>query len=482
MSDMAAGIPVGIINEGKHVDMNPAARLPFRDKIWYGVGQFGDGLQNSAVQLLLFFYTQVIGLNAAAVGTGMLLAGIFDGVIDAFAGSWSDVTRHRWGRRHPYLYASALPAGISLALVFMPPSGLSSFGTIAWLFFWSLVLRTAMTFYLIPHWALGVELSTDPAERTSVVASRIFFSFAGSGSLFMISLLFFHEGGSASPLLEPAPYYRLAIVIGVAAVLVKLGSAIGTHRYIPRLPKAAPDAHAVSPAALWREVRSLFSNRPFRIFFFAALIVALGLSAKVLDIYMGIYFWRLPAHLTLILPGISTMAFASGTFIWARLSRRFGIKRCYIAGTLGAGIVGAMLPILKIMGLFFAPASAFYFPAIVGISIFINLLASTAGVMAGATLALVTDDYERQCGRSMAGIIAGFLMFNAKCGQAAAQMLAGFAITLIGLQARAAPDAVPVIVADRLGWIYGAVTLAAGIGFWLVFRRFPLSERAPRSI
>lgn len=457
--------------------IDPAQRIPFLHKIYYGVGQFGEGLQGGTVQLLLFFYTQVIGLDAAIVGTGMLLAGIFDGVIDAFVGSWSDNTRHKWGRRHPYLYFSSIPAGISMILLFIPPAGLSTFGLFGWLFFWSLVLRTALTFYLIPHWALGVELSEDPRERVSIVASRIFFSFAGSGGLFVISLLFFRDGTTGSSLLQAGPYVDLAICIGIVAIVAKIGSGLGTHRYIPRLPQPAPGAQALGFRALWTEVRELFSNRPFRIFFIAALMVALGLAVSVLDIYMGTYFWKLPTHLTLILPGISTLAFAAGTFIWARLSRQYGVKRCYIAGVVGGGIVVAALPLAKISGLFVDADSALYFPTIVAVSILGKMLFSSAGVMAGTTLALVADDYEAQSGKSMSGIIAGFLMLIAKCGQAMAQMLAGFVISFIGLKARAAPDSVPVEVTDKLGMIYGLVALASALAFYLVFRSFPLGHK-----
>ena len=53
-------------------------------------------------------------------------------VIDAFSdpivGYWSDNFRSRWGRRHPFIYASAVPLAIGYALLWMPPAGLGDSG------------------------------------------------------------------------------------------------------------------------------------------------------------------------------------------------------------------------------------------------------------------------------------------------------------------------------------------------------------------
>jgi Na+/melibiose symporter-like transporter len=456
--------------------------IPFPDKVSFGFGQYGEGLQGSAaLALLLFFYSQVIGLNAAVVGAGILLTGLVNGLIDSFIGSWSDVTRSRWGRRHPYLYLAPLPAGLGMVMLFSPPA-MPPWAMFVWLFFWYTVMRTGMTVYLVPHWALGAELSRDYHERTSLASSRIFFSFLGSGSFFIISILFFNPRQHSSvSLLKADNYLYLVIAISVAVVASELWSAFATRRYIPHLPIAPPDAKALTFRVLWREVRGVFSNKAFSIFFAGSAIMAAGsLGLKALEIYMGVYFWRLPSNLTLILPGLSTLAFAVGTFFWAAISRRVGKKDTFIAGVVGYGLIMSCLPIFKIAGIFVSPDSALYFPIILAVSMIGSFIMASYAVMSGAILPDVVDDYFRQTGRRMAGIITGFLYVISTIAAAGSQLVAGVVLTLIGLAPKALPDAVPLVVSNRLGLVSGIVAAIMAAAFVVVFRRYPISDHASR--
>jgi Na+/melibiose symporter-like transporter len=460
-------------------------RIPLADKLIYGVGQLGEGLQGSAaLSLLLFFYSQVVGLNAAIVGTGIMLTGLLNGTVDAFIGSWSDVTRSRWGRRHPYLYFSPIPAAISMVLLFSPPQSLSPSLLFVWLFFWYTALRVSMTVFLVPHWALGAEMSRDYHERIGIVSSRIFFSFFGSSGFFILNLLFFKsKGDGANPLLRAQPYLFMALLVGAIVILSELGSAWGTRKYIPHLPQRPADAKALTPAILWREVRGLFRNRAFVIFFTGAMILSVGLGAiGALTIFMGTYFWHLSSDLILILSGSSPLAFASGTFFWAVVARRIGKKRTFITGIVVYGVLMSILPVMKISGGFFAADSAFYFPTILSVTILGGLGQSAYGVMAGSILPDIVDDYARQTGRRIAGVITGFLVMIATFGAAAAQFLSGATLTLIGLAPKALPDSVPVDVTNKLGYVTAAAAGGCALLFVLVFRLYPLIDpkRAPR--
>ena len=62
----------------------------------------------------MFFYNQVMGVPAQLVALAALIALIFDACIDPLIGQLSDNTRSRWGRRHPFMYAAALPFGAGL--------------------------------------------------------------------------------------------------------------------------------------------------------------------------------------------------------------------------------------------------------------------------------------------------------------------------------------------------------------------------------
>jgi hypothetical protein len=88
-------------------------------KIGYGIGDFGFNLvvQAAAVHLM-FFFTDVYAIPAAAAGTISLVSKIWDAVIDPGLGMLVDRTRTRWGSKRPYLLFGAVPAGAAVFLLF----------------------------------------------------------------------------------------------------------------------------------------------------------------------------------------------------------------------------------------------------------------------------------------------------------------------------------------------------------------------------
>ena len=99
--------------------------LTFNTKFAYGIGQVAEGLKNSALAtFVLFYYNQVLGLPGTLAGLAVAIALVFDAVSDPLAGSISDNWRGKFGRRHPFMYASAIPLGICFYLLFAPPDGL----------------------------------------------------------------------------------------------------------------------------------------------------------------------------------------------------------------------------------------------------------------------------------------------------------------------------------------------------------------------
>jgi Na+/melibiose symporter-like transporter len=167
----------------------------FWTRFWFGLGQAGEGIKTAALAaVVLSYYAQVLNLDPRLAGLALLLATATDGVSDLLVGAWSDTLRHRWGRRHPPIYASILPFGLGFMLLFAVPHGLGN----AWLFCWllgtALLARNAMTLFVVPHFALGAELSTDHHGRTVVVAFRAFFANVGLGITFLAGALLFVLG------------------------------------------------------------------------------------------------------------------------------------------------------------------------------------------------------------------------------------------------------------------------------------------------
>ena len=85
------------------------------------VGSIAEGVKNTAFNVfLLFYYNQVLGVSGTLTGTAIFLALCVDAVADPLIGSLSDGWRSRLGRRHPFMYAAALPMAVCFALLFLP--------------------------------------------------------------------------------------------------------------------------------------------------------------------------------------------------------------------------------------------------------------------------------------------------------------------------------------------------------------------------
>lgn len=148
-------------------------------KLAYGLGQAAEGLKNGAFNVFLFFYyVQVLQLSTSLAGLALLIALCFDALTDPLVGSISDGWKGRFGRRHPFLFASIIPLGVSLVLLFNPPS-MGQLGLFAWLTTFAVFARVSITFFDIPHLSLGAELTQHFHERTEVVAYRFFFGYSG---------------------------------------------------------------------------------------------------------------------------------------------------------------------------------------------------------------------------------------------------------------------------------------------------------------
>src|SRR6185295_12332503 len=95
-------------------------------KLFYGFGSVAFGVKdNGFAFLLLLYYNQVLGLPERWVGFGIMIALMVDAVLDPAVGYVSDHLHSRWGRRHPFMYASAIPVALSYFLLWAPPAGLS---------------------------------------------------------------------------------------------------------------------------------------------------------------------------------------------------------------------------------------------------------------------------------------------------------------------------------------------------------------------
>ncbi|HEY2179394.1 MAG TPA: MFS transporter, partial [Caulobacteraceae bacterium] len=261
--------------------------LKFRTKLFYGLGTVAFGVKDNGFSyLLLAFYNQVVGLSAPLVGLAILIAMLVDAMLDPVIGQVSDHWRSRWGRRHPFMYAAALPVALSYLALWNPPHASHTV-----LFFYlvgaAIVIRTFISCYEVPSSALAAELSQGYDERTVLLSYRYFFGWVGGLFVYVIAFrfLFVPDAHHAIGQTNPVGYSRYGLMAAAIMLAAILASAAGTHDRIPWLRKAPVERKSLPE--MGREMLATWNNRSFLFLLLSGLAtsMAAGLSAS-----MNFYF------------------------------------------------------------------------------------------------------------------------------------------------------------------------------------------------
>jgi Na+/melibiose symporter-like transporter len=440
-------------------------------KLAYGVGELAKGVEEAATNLfLLFFFSQVLGLPSWVVAASMGTSLAIDAVADPLMGSWSDGYRHRWGRRHPFLLASALPVGITFALLFSPPA-LGTPGLIAWMSVILLVHRLSLTVFFVPHLALGAELSNDYDERTGIAAIRVFFTYLGAAALVGAGRTVFFRPTPVFPegQLDPEAYPHMGLVFGgfmIAAVLV---STFGTWGRIPLLPRGPEEPRPLGLSRLIAEQRDALSNRAFAALVGSLLLffVARG-TALALDIYVGTYFWGLGSD-AVTLPGVALLGILLGAPLSALLALRLDKRDLFVRGMALYAALTMGPPLLKIVGCF--PTGGALRPALFATVFASGVVGASTIVAASSILADVADAHELATGHRREGLFFAAFSFARKVATGAGTLLGGLFLSAVAFPTKAVPGTVDARLVTALGICAGPGTALFGIaGVWLASR------------
>jgi GPH family glycoside/pentoside/hexuronide:cation symporter len=440
--------------------------LSWGTRIAFGAGQFAEGVKSGAFSFfLLFYYNQVIGLSGTLSGAALLVAMSFDAVSDPAVGSLSDGFRSRWGRRHPFMYAAAVPFAISFYLLFDPPEGLGQGGLFVWLAVFSTAARTAMTFYSVPHMSLGAELSSDYKERTRLSSTRAAFGLLGSIAaivggfgFFFITTPQFQNGQ-----LNPSAYPPFAAWAGVAMVVSIWLSALGTHGMIPHLPVASEAAGSFAPGRIVRQLRDALRIRSFQ-FLFSSLVSNYSVQGVLhtLSLYVLTYFWLLSGNQVSMLMVSGFGGMVVGALVASPYARWVGDKGPAGAGAMACfAIFSSAMVSLRLLGLGPENGSALLVPMIFAGSFLGGLGNGAFSAIGASMIADVTDEHERIYGVRQEGIYYGSISFAAKAASGVGTLVSGAAIDAVGLTAGAAPAAANSAAVNALGWVYGPGVLVA---------------------
>jgi len=391
-------------------------KLSWGLKFRYGVADLGFSLITSAMQFfLLYYYTDVAGINPALAGMALLVGKVtWDAINDPLFGYWSDRVRSRFGRRRIFMIIGVVPLGFAVWIMFSLPVGLTGVPAFfaVLLSFW--LVDTFHTMTSVPYYALTPELTRDYNDRASLTSIRMVYNVVGYilGAALTTILAGVFRGAGLD--LQQA-WSATGAVFGVIAVITILVTILS----IKESPELAGEPSRLPPG---RAILTAFKNRPFIV-----LMIAFILSSFSFTV------------LTALVP----------YFIQYQLDMKDQVSYILLAMlvTIGICLIPAKLVSDRInkgpsyaLGLFIASAAiitGFFFPYgptpwIYLVAVIVGIGFSAQWVFPWSMLPDVVEYDEEMTGERREGIYYGLWAFLSKFTGALGVAVCGWALQLYG--------------------------------------------------
>lgn len=187
------------------------------EKISYGLGAVGkDMVYMLSAAYILYYYQDLLGVNAGVMGVILLVARVFDALNDPFMGALVAKTRTRWGRFRPWLLIGTILNAVILFVMFSAPPALDGAGLTAYAAVFYIVWGVTYTMMDIPFWSMIPAFTESGKEREGL--TTLARSCAGVGSalitVFTMGVVPVLGGGD-----EVKGFQYFALIIGVLFVL-----------------------------------------------------------------------------------------------------------------------------------------------------------------------------------------------------------------------------------------------------------------------
>lgn len=447
----------------------PTFRLPVREKLAYGCGDFASCLYWRTFMVYLpFFYTDVFGISAAALATMLLVSRIWDGVNDPIIGLFADRTETRWGKFRPFILFGAVPFAVFGVLTFTTPD-LGPTGKLIWAYLTYNGLMMLYTAVNIPYTAMLGVMTTAASDRTQLVSVKFMFAFAAN-LVVSATLLPIADGlGGGSP----QRGWQLAFVVyGIIAIGFFLMTVLGTRERI----KPMPDPQI----SVRRDLKLVFTNKAWLLLTATTLvwILHLGIHSSVSAHYFKYYIFDGNPNVALPFLGrtftmtgllsafnsFGQVGAVAGVLLTSALSVRFAKRPLFI--------VGFVLAILS-AGTFYFLQPGQLLEIFVAEALF-SLFGAALPVLLWAMYADTADYGEWKTGRRTTGLVFSASTMSQKVGWALAAFVAFQALSLVGFTADMAPTPE---VKDNLVQMMSLLPVGFGVLALVIFHFYPLTDQ-----
>lgn len=388
-------------------------RIPFREKVAYGLGNFMPTAVTATGGMAMYFYTDVAGLSAAFIGALLLLVRVIDAFWDIWVGRRVDATRSRFGQARPYLlwFAPVLALALVASFSVPPLDGLARtvYFVLAYIALWC-----AYSLIQIPFQSMLPMIAPDPDERLRLagVNSVVQFVFVIGCSVGFPVLKDVLSGG------VPAQgFQRAALVFGGLGIFFTWLCFAFTRERVQPISGPRP--------ALQADLRSLAASRAWR----TGVLAQCALGTLIgLPLSGGVYYFTVVmGQPQLIGPfmGIGGIGLVLGVVLSDQLTRRLCKKRVYVGSMVAAAIV--MLGML--LG---GPGQL---PLVFGLAFVSNLCLGISAPISYSMNGDIADDIERREGTRVVGTLIATINFSSKVGSGLCSAIVGAVLSVTAYQA-----------------------------------------------
>lgn len=432
-------------------------KVSLLEKAGYGLGDFTTSLIFTAIgSFLSFFYTDVVGIAAATVGTLMFITRFIDGVADIGMGIIVDRTKSKHGKARPWLLWMAIPFGASVILLFTAPD-LGPTGAVIYAYVTYLVVNLIYTAINIPYGVLNSLMTQDPYERSVLNIFRMTSAFIGAILITFLTMPLVNAfgGGKIGWMLTFA-------IFGVITPFIYFFTFKTTKEQIkPAVVK--------QDIPLKKGLRALFRNKYWALLvvFFVLVYLSSGMS-NALNVYYAQYILNDAALVgTLGLAGLIPILI--GMPLSAPIIKRFGKRNASLAG-LVLSVVGSLILLID-------PEN---FTVILAGTVVKSFALAPVVATLFAMLADTVDYGEWKTGARTEGLVYSAGSFGSKVGSGLGGAVVGWALASGGYVGTAKVQSASAIFAIKFMYLYAPILLSVLMIVILAF--YTLDKKYPEII
>lgn len=465
--------------------------LDWKTRIGWTAGAMPELLKNFIWDaFVLFFYAQVVGLGGGYIGGALLIILLFDAFVNPFIGTWSDrMSAKRLGRRHTVMAIGIVPFAVGVIGIFNPPVELSQLAIFGWLIVFGLTARVGISFWSVPAFALGGDLSRNESARRWIAVMR---NLGNQIVILVVPPIAFSYFFASTPKfprgqLNPEPYSMFGLFVATLGVALMLVAFWGTRARAVAIEREEEATVVTGNVGFFTVIQRFIAavrrtpnvGRVFAV----TLLVLLTMSVmNQLSLHLATYFWKLETSATrnLLMAGMigSLIALPVAPFFMNLVGRRWAMVLGLTAFFLLQGAM-ILLPMFDL-----APAAG---TAAIGTFIVVCRLLSGLGyglyvIPFNAVTYDIADEHRANTLEQQQGFVASLMFTGLQLGSAIVGLMAGSFLGIIDFPVGLPVDEMPKDKVDALAWFALAIIATAGVLVAFAASQFDVSSQKQAAI